>query len=287
LNSINNISIIGLGLIGGSLCRVFKSSDEVSNVVGVDTDATVVNYAKDNGFVDQATCSLAKGVEEAELVVICTYVDSIAEIASELYDIVPEGCVITDVGSVKEDIVRRIDDTIGENIFFVGGHPIAGTENSGIQHAYPELFRGKNIYLTPSDNTDRTALEKVTEMWEKAGGTVSEIPPFVHDRIFAMVSHLPHVVAYSLINCVGSVKDIENIFQYSGGGLKDYTRIASSSPAMWKEIFGMNRKNVLDAIKSFRISMQEIENAIESGDSGKLLELLESAATMTDKFRRN
>lgn len=285
MNRFNAITVIGLGLIGGSLCRALRSCGNVSKVVGVDKNPASVDYALEKGFVDQAVTSLSPEVEGAEIVVICTYVETIPEIAAELVKKVPQGCVITDVGSVKEEIVNRIEKTVDPGIYFVGGHPIAGTENSGVRYADTDLFRGKSIYLTTTENTDRSAFEKVKHMWENAGGMVSEINPGVHDRIFALVSHLPHVVAYSLVNSIGSVKDIENIFEYSGGGLRDYTRIAASSPGMWKEIFTMNRKNLLDAIGAFRKSLQEIENSIASDDSDKLLELLKEAVEMNQKFR--
>lgn len=274
-----NISVIGLGLIGGSLCKALKKSGRVGKVTGVDSDKSVVDYALYNDFVDDCTTSFMRGVSKAEIVVICTYVDTIAGISEDIKDLVPGGCVITDVGSVKSAIVERVSAIMPEGKFFVGGHPIAGTERSGIQNSDPLLYRNKRIFLTPAETTDESAIERVREMWELTGGSVSTMPPDLHDTIFSLVSHLPHVVAYSLIDAVSArTEDVANIFDYAGGGLRDFTRVTSSSPHMWKEILMMNRDNVLKDIKNFRKSLKQMEEAIESDDGQSLLDFLSRAS---------
>lgn len=274
----DNISVIGLGLIGGSLCRALRNSGQVGNVTGIDADKSVIDYALYNGFADSCTTSFIRGVDVADIVVICTHVDTIAEIAGDIQDLVPSGCVITDVGSVKGEIVRRVHTSLPQGIFFVGGHPIAGTENPGIRNSDAELFRGKRIFLTPVAENGEEHVEKVRDMWELAGGVVSEIPSDVHDRIFSLVSHLPHITAYSLVDAVSASSEVENIFEYAGGGLNDFTRVASSSPEMWKEILLMNRDNVLNAVKIFRKSLGNIESALEAGDEQALLDFLKKVS---------
>lgn len=273
----NNISVIGLGLMGGSLCKALKNSGHVKKVTGVDADKSVVDYALYNDFIDEGTTSFMRGVDAADIVIICTHVDSIANIAEDIFDLVPDGCVVTDVGSVKWEIVKKIDAFVPDGKFFVGGHPIAGTEKSGIANSDPALYGEKRIFLTPTGSTAEQAVEEVREMWETVGGVVSELDPSVHDRIFSLVSHLPHVVAYSLVHSVLAGGDIDNIAEYGGGGFRDFTRIASSSPEMWKEILLMNRQNVLDAIKRFRKSFEEMEYALQNSDDKALMDLLSRA----------
>lgn len=274
----NNISIIGLGLIGGSLCKALRNSGHVKKITGVDADKSVVDYALYNDFIDEGTTSFMRGVDVADIVVICTHVDTIVNIAEDILPIVPDGCVVTDVGSVKGEIVKRIEAFVPYGKFFVGGHPIAGTEKSGITNSDPKLYRGKRIFLTPTPSSGEQVVSEVREMWETAGGRVSEIDPAVHDRIFSLVSHLPHVVAYSLVDSVLSNSEVENTVEYAGGGFRDFTRIASSSPEMWKEILLMNRKNVLEAIKRFRKSFDEVEYALENSDEKALLDFLTRAS---------
>lgn len=269
-----NITVIGLGLIGGSLCRALLRSGISERITGIDAEKSVVEYASYNGFVNSATTSFMRGVSSSEIVVIATHVDSVVQIAHSIYKWIPDGCIITDVGSVKEVIVRGIESSIPENISFVGGHPIAGTENSGITSSDPDLFADKRVFLTPGKRTPPRAVERIAMMWEAAGSTVSEIDPKEHDEIFALVSHLPHAVAYSLVNTVISSGDLERLVGYAGGGFRDFTRIASSSPEMWKAIFMMNRDNLMEAVRLFKNSLGEIEEALESSDAEKLLEIL-------------
>lgn len=272
------VTIIGLGLIGGSLARALKHSKQVEIVYGVDIDKGSIEHALENDMIDEGSADTAQGVSGAEIIVIATHVGAITETAKSLIPYASEGAVITDVGSVKGKIVSEIEEILPPHLHFVGGHPIAGTENSGIRASHPELFRGKRFIMTPTANTDRDARINVAALWKAAGGEIHEMDIETHDRIFGFVSHLPHIVAYSLIDAVLSADDSDMLFDFAGGGLGDYTRVAASSPEMWVDIFSANKENVLQAIRQFKDSIEKIETLIESEDSETLRELLSKAS---------
>jgi prephenate dehydrogenase len=274
----NKITIIGLGLIGGSLARALKETGEVGTVVGIDPDKESLEYALSKGIIEKGSSSISEGVEGAEIIVISTHVGIIADTAKSVFPVATEGAIITDVGSVKSLIVKGIEPDLPENIHFIGGHPIAGTENSGVRSADSKLFKGRRCILTPTEKTNAEAKNKVTRMWESVGSEVHEMDPETHDHIFGTVSHLPHLVAYSLMNTVLSAPDSEKLLEFAGGGLKDYTRVAASSPEMWAQIFKANKSHLLDAISMFKNSLQDIEDAIKSEDFDTLKKELDKAA---------
>jgi len=273
--SVNKITVIGLGLIGGSLCRAIKKYGAANEIIGFDMDAGVRSYAEQNGIVDSCLENLKQN-NDSQLVIVATYVDKISETVKEILPYLEKGCVITDVGSVKTPVMKSVESFINNDFHFVGSHPIAGSEKSGIKNSDPDLFNGSNTIVTPTDKSSKESIEKVSTFWSAVGSNVLIMNPELHDNIFAYVSHLPHVVAYTLINTVSS-SDIENIFSFSGGGLKDYTRIAYSSPEMWKTIFMQNKNSVLESIKNFKKNLELIESAIEGDDLNKLQNLLENA----------
>ncbi len=272
------ITIIGLGLIGGSLARALKESQEVETVFGIDSDKKSVQYAIDNGIIDQGSSDVTEGVPGAEIIVVSTHVGIIAETAKSIFPVLREGSIITDVGSVKSSIVKGIEHDLPDNIHFIGGHPIAGTENSGVLSADSSLFEGRRCILTPTEKTDIEAKSKVKSMWELVGSEVYEMDAETHDHIFGIVSHLPHIVAYSLINTVLNAQDSGELLEFAGGGLKDYTRVAASEPEMWAQIFKANKTHLLKAISMFKDSLQNIESAIERDDFETLMKELDKAA---------
>ncbi|MEM7008691.1 MAG: prephenate dehydrogenase/arogenate dehydrogenase family protein [Thermodesulfobacteriota bacterium] len=272
------ITIIGLGLIGGSLARALKESGQVEIVVGIDTNEDTLKYAFDNGVIDEGAPEINEVIEHSEIVVVATYVGTIFESAKKAFEVASQGAIITDVGSVKSSVVNGIEQHLPEHLHFVPAHPIAGTENSGISSSDPGLFKDKRCIITPTPKTNPRAVDKVRKMWELAGSQVYEMDPGTHDHIFAVVSHLPHVVAYSLINSVLSSKDSDKLLEFAGGGLKDYTRVSASSPEMWTEIFKANKEQLLNAISLFKDSLDKIEGAIRDEDFEKLRAELEKAA---------
>lgn len=264
------ITIIGLGLIGGSLASALKKSNFAATVSGVDTDQDSLDYAVKEGIIDEGSQDIATSSRDTEIIVISTHVGFIREAALSAAAAAQEGAVITDTGSVKESVISEIEAALPECVHFVGGHPIAGTENSGVRYSDPGLFKERRCVLTPTESTDAEALRKVASMWEAVGARVFEMDSQTHDMLFGTVSHLPHVVAYSLMNSVLSSDNQDTLFEFAGGGLKDYTRVASSSPEMWTDIFRANRQNLLQAISRFEESLSKIKAAIENDDESAL-----------------
>ena len=274
----NKIAIVGLGLIGGSLALALKESKQVETVVGIDTDDDSIKYAFDNKIIDEGASDINKVISDSEIIVLSTYVGSIADTAKSVLELATDGSIITDTGSVKSSIVQEIESSLPENLHFVAGHPIAGTENSGVKSADSNLFKGKRAILTPTDKTDIDSKNKVKTMWEAVGAEVFEMDPSTHDHIFGRLSHMPPVVAYSLINSVLNAEDSDELLEFAGGGLKDYTRVSASSPEMWSQIFSANKDQLMDAIAIFKNSLRRIEQAIENEDFDTLKKELEKAA---------
>jgi len=209
---------------------------------------------------------------------VCTIPAMVQTIAASL----APGCIITDGGSVKADIVRECERLTPPGCYFVGGHPIAGTENTGSAASFATLFKGKRCILTPTERTDSKALDTVSRLWQAAGANVCSMEPGHHDRIFAEISHLPHVVAYALVHAVGTADvEGENVLSYTAGGFRDFTRIASSDPVMWRDIALMNRQALLASIDGFSSSLAELRRRIDCGDSQGLAEFF----TIAKQFR--
>ncbi|MCC6712379.1 MAG: prephenate dehydrogenase/arogenate dehydrogenase family protein [Candidatus Dadabacteria bacterium] len=282
----DKVTIVGLGLIGGSLAWALRESGEVRTVYGVDSDPGSVDYAVETGIVDEGSIDTAEAASGAEVIVAATYVGGIADTVKSLIPHADDGALITDVGSVKAAVVREIEGFIPERLGFVGGHPIAGTENSGVRNAVLGLFGGKRFILTPTAKTPEAAKEKVRALWRLAGSDIYEMDPDSHDRIFGLVSHLPHAAAYALVDAILSSGDPDPLFDFAGGGLRDYTRVASSSPEMWADIMTANRDNVLGALRQLTASLSKIESALEKGDREELLKIFNAAAeTKKDRIK--
>lgn len=263
------VGVVGLGLIGGSLSSALMKSGEVGEVFGVERNAEALRFALEKGIVNDGSTEIGEGLSACEVVVIATYVDSVASVASDLSRFVSQGSVVCDTGSVKAPIVRKIEKgpLAGS---FVGAHPVAGTEKSGTRFSDPSLFSGKTCVLTPVESTSPHALERAGKLWKIAGCSIAEMDPETHDEIFSLVSHLPHFIAYSLLSTVASVDG--GLFDFSGGSLADFTRVCESSPGMWAGIFSENRDAILRAVRRFTDESREIEKAIKSGN----VELLEA-----------
>ncbi|MEW6145826.1 MAG: prephenate dehydrogenase/arogenate dehydrogenase family protein [Thermodesulfobacteriota bacterium] len=274
----DKVTVIGLGLIGGSLAWALKRSKRVRNVFGVDTDEETLGYALEKQIIDEGSVDLAEGAAGAEIVVIATHVGAIVKTAKSLIPLLSEGTIITDVGSVKGKIVREIEKIMPPHLHFLGGHPIAGTENSGIANADPRLFKGRRFILTPTEKTALVVKSRIATLWELVGSEVHEMDIDAHDRVFGFVSHLPHVLAYSLIDAILSTGEQDTLLSFAGGGLRDYTRVAASSPAMWCEILIANKENVLKAVKEFKSSLDKMENALANEDSDSLIDMLVKAS---------
>ncbi|HOP40192.1 MAG TPA: prephenate dehydrogenase/arogenate dehydrogenase family protein [Geobacteraceae bacterium] len=265
------MAIIGVGLIGGSLARVLRQQGEVGEIVGIGRTEPNLRRAVELGVIDRYCQNPCQGVQGADLVFLATPVCSIASVLEKIAPFLAPGCIVTDGGSVKESVVAACERLMPAGTFFVGGHPIAGTEQSGVDASFDALFQGKRCIVTPTDTTDKHALRRVESMWECAGSEVVRMDAHKHDRVVAAISHLPHMVAYSLVNAVEAYDRLdESILKYSAGGFRDFTRIASSDPAMWRDIALMNGTAILEMIDSFSNCLGMLRTLVEQGDAAGL-----------------
>ena len=245
------VIIIGVGLIGGSLAMALKEKGMAERVVGVGRGVDNLKVALSRGIIDEYTHDAKEAVKGADLILLATPVGTMGSVVEEIAPSLERGAIVTDVGSVKGPIIEDIESLMPDGAFFVAAHPIAGTENSGAEAAFPALFRDRVCIITPTARTDGEALEKVTRMWEATGSHVVTMDAERHDVILAAISHLPHIAVYALVNAVaGASGDGESILNYSAGGFTDFTRIASSSPEMWRDICLMNREALIKVIDS-------------------------------------
>ncbi|MCF8719314.1 prephenate dehydrogenase [Nitrospina gracilis] len=268
----SKITIIGVGLLGASLAKVCKERKLADNIAGFGRSADNLKRAGEQGVIDHGTTDLKDAVAGADLVVLCSPVASIADRFREMAPHLSAGCLVTDVGSVKAPLVRDIEPLLPEGVHYVPAHPIAGAEKSGLDASTADLYEGARCILTPTENTDPAALERIQKFWEAVGMRVQILTADEHDFIYGAVSHLPHVVAFALINAIGQLKtsDQEDILNLSAGGLRDITRIASSDPVMWRDICLANKTHVLDLIGRFSQSLEDIRKQIEQGDGAGL-----------------
>lgn len=278
------MTIIGVGLIGGSLGLIARQKGLIGEVVGFGRKRGMLQKAVSLGAIDRYALSLAKAVEGADLIVLATPMGTFETIGREMLPYLQKGAVVTDVGSVKGSWVTRMEAILSPHVFFVGGHPIAGREKSGVEAAKADLFQGSRCVLTPTAATDPNALKKVTALWEKAGAKVALIDPFAHDQILGAVSHLPHLAAYALMETLAHPKIARNKpVQFSAGGLRDFTRIAASSPEMWRDIFLSNREVMVEMIDLFQETIEKIKKKILDGDGDGLLEIFDRAKEIRQK----
>ena len=279
------MTVIGVGLLGASLAKACKERGLVDEIAGYGRNREDLEKAKALDIIDHCPANLEEAVSDADLIVLCTPVSTIVPLIQNLISQVKPGALITDVGSVKGPVVEGADKLVPEGIFFVGSHPIAGGENSGLEASTANLYLDAKCIVTPTEKTDKTALEKISALWQTVGMKVISLPTDEHDFIFGAVSHLPHIVAYALMNTLGVLKTPDNhdITAFSGAGLKDITRIASSDPVMWRDICLSNRNHSLDLIDRFQNKLEKIRSIIEKGDGQELKKEFEAA----NKYRLN
>ncbi|MCK4502695.1 MAG: prephenate dehydrogenase/arogenate dehydrogenase family protein [Desulfuromonadales bacterium] len=280
---IPRLTIIGVGLIGGSLALALKQAGAVGEVVGCGRGKPNLEKALELGVIDRYERDPAAAVRGADVVFLATPVKTLGTVTSQCLPGLKAGAIITDGGSVKEEVARVIEPLLPADIHFVPGHPIAGTENSGAEAAFPELYRGKRTILTPTVNTAKHAYELIRQMWQTVGSEVVEMSLEKHDKVLAAISHLPHMVAYSLVNAVGSYDHYEeNILEYSASGFRDFTRIASSDPTMWRDIAETNRVALLEMVGQFEKSLAELKDDIATGNGDKLFEFFLRSKQLRD-----
>jgi prephenate dehydrogenase len=275
--------VVGVGLLGASLAKACKERGLANEISGYGRNRENLEKARTLKIIDYYSTDLSEAVKNADLIVLCTPVSAIAPLIQNMIADIRPGTLITDVGSVKDPIVREVEKLIPEGIYFIGSHPIAGGENSGLEASAANLYEGAQCIVTPTSKTDKKALEKISALWQAVGMDVTSLSPDEHDFIFGAVSHLPHIVAYALMNTLGALKtqNDHEVITFSGTGLKDITRIASSNPVMWRDICLSNRDHSLDLIDRFLVKLNEIRSIIEKGDG----QGLESKFIAANKYR--
>ena len=279
--------IIGVGLIGGSLGMILRRKELASSVVGVGRRIENLKTAVALGAIDRYVVDPKEAVQGADLVILATPVDTYERHLKEWASYLRPGAIVTDVGSVKGELVERSERHMPAGVHFVGAHPIAGKEKTGAAAASEDLFSGRPCILTPTEQTDSQALERIQFLWQEAGAVVLTMDPHLHDKILAAVSHLPHVAAFALMNALVEIRaevPALDLAGHSGGGLRDTTRIAASSPEMWRDIFLWNRENVIGCIKAYERSLGELRQLIQMGDAAGIEKLLERAKEEREKF---
>ncbi len=281
--AIERMTVVGVGLIGGSLALALKEAGFVGEVIGCGRGKPNLEKALELGIIDRYERDPQKAVAGADLVFLATPMLTLADLVARIAPALKSGAILTDGGSVKGELMRTIRPLVPAQVHFVAGHPIAGTEKSGAEAAFPELYQGKRCILTPDSNTDAHALATVTSMWQAAGSDVVCMPFEKHDRILAAISHLPHMVAYSLVNAVGSYDHYEeNILEYSAGGFRDFTRIASSDPMMWRDIALTNQGALLEMMEQFETFFAELKEDVRKGDLERLFEFFHRSKELRD-----
>jgi prephenate dehydrogenase len=275
----NNVTIIGVGLIGGSLAKVLKSQDLANEITGAGRGRETLELALRIGVIDRVNQVFSQAVEDADLVVLASPVGAFERIVKEIGPHLKKGAILTDVGSVKGALVKRIEAMLPAGVHYVPGHPIAGKEKHGVAEASGTLFRGAKCILTPTAKTDPKALETVKALWSAAGANVVLMDAEAHDHIFAAVSHLPHAAAFAMVNTVAEFSSgSENYISFSGAGFRDFTRIAASSPEMWRDVCLLNGENICEMIEQYQLALTSIKKAIERQDADKLDALFKSAS---------
>jgi prephenate dehydrogenase len=273
------LALIGVGLIGGSFAAALRASGEVDEVVGFDLDPEAARKGLAAGILDRAAASLAEAVSTADLVVLAVPVGAMRPALAAIAGQLPPAALVTDVGSTKVSVIADAQATLGGAFHrFVAAHPIAGGERPGVEHADPRLFQDRLAITTPVTDTDPGALATVERLWRSVGARLERLAPDVHDRVFAAVSHLPHVLAFALVEMIARSPDADAKLAHAGAGFRDFTRIAASSPQMWRDVCLANRVALTDALESYRGKLEELQRAIESGDGAALERLFRTAS---------
>ncbi len=275
----NNVTIIGVGLIGGSLAKALKGRGLANKITGAGSGNKTLELALRTSVIDNSVPVLPQAVEDADLVVLASPVGKFEHIMTAIGPGLKKGAILTDVGSVKGSLVKRIEALLPSGVHFVPGHPIAGKEKHGVAEASGTLFQGAKCILTPTPKTDPQALDAVKAVWSAVGAHVVLMDADAHDHIFAAVSHLPHAAAFAMVNTVAEFSaGPENYINFSGAGFRDFTRIAASSPEMWRDVCLLNAENIIEMIEQYQLALNNIKTAIEHQDADKLDSLFHAAS---------
>lgn len=273
------LALIGVGLIGGSFARAARAAGEVSEVIGFDADAVALSTALELGAITAAAPSAEAAVKQADLVMLAVPVGAMVETMRAIAPHLRADAVVTDVGSTKADVVAAARAELGTAFQrFVPGHPIAGRETHGVQSSRPRLFEGKLFIATPVHGTSDDAVGRIERLWQRLGCRVERMDPHEHDRVFAAVSHLPHLLAFALVARIAREDDAERKLAKAGAGFRDFTRIAASSPTMWRDVCIANREALSIELAGYRALLDELQAALDARDAESLEAVFSAAA---------
>ena len=280
----DKIALIGIGLIGGSIARDARKRGLAKHIVAATRSAETAAKANELKLADHCGTDLAAAVKDADLVIVCTPVGACGAATKAIAESLKPGCIISDVGSVKQAVIADMKPHIPAGVHFVPAHPVAGTEYSGPEAAILDLFQGRGCILTPLPGVDTAAADKLEAFWKALGSDVNRMDPAHHDRILAITSHLPHLIAYTI---VGTADDLgghlnSEVLKYAAGGFRDFTRIAASDPTMWRDVFLNNKEAVLEVLQRFQEDLFYLQRAIRWDEGDKLFDLF----TRTREIRR-
>jgi len=282
---IRKLVIIGVGLIGGSLARALREQGAVGEIVGCGRGKENLEKAVELGVIDRYTHDAGEAVKDADMIFLAVPLGAMAATFAAIKPHLADDAIMTDGGSVKGCLIRDAEavfGTVPSN--FVPGHPIAGTEHNGVEASFPELYQNRRIILTPLTTTNPDALQRVTDMWQLCGAEVTNMDVEHHDEVLAATSHLPHMLAFSLVDSLAQMKENDEIFRYAAGGFRDFTRIASSNPVMWRDICLANQNALGNMLHRFADEITDLANALKEGDGKHLLDTFERAKAARDRY---
>ncbi len=280
---IQRLAIIGVGLIGGSLALALKEAGIVREVVGYARKTHTLQQALDLNIIDRAETQISQAVSGADMIFLAVPMAAMTSVLTQIAPHLTDGMIITDGGSAKAQLIKQAKTVLGERFSqFVPGHPIAGTEKSGPAAAFASLYQNQRVVLTPTPDTDSHALGQVRHMWEATGAEVHEMEAEHHDTVLAATSHLPHVLAFNLVDMLAKREDCEDVLRYAAGGFKDFSRIASSDPVMWRDICLSNRDAILALLAQYQQGLAELEAAIRQQDGEALMTVFSRAKQARD-----
>ena len=269
---IKSVAIIGLGLLGGSIGRAVKKYAPDISIYGYDLHQDTVQRALDIGFIDHGNTDLKFVVSSADLVILCAYTRAFAMLAKEIIPLMKQGAILSDTGSVKGSVVDSVKPFVQDHIHFIPAHPIAGTEQSGVEAGFAELFQNKRIIITPFDSTNADAQLGLSQFWASLGGIIEVMEIEHHDQVFAVVSHIPHLIAYNIVGTAANLEQVseQEVIRFSASGFRDFTRLASSDPVIWRDVFLHNKDAVLDMLGRFTEDLFDLQRAIRYADADAL-----------------
>jgi cyclohexadieny/prephenate dehydrogenase len=269
------LALVGVGLIGSSIARAARALGTVEEIVVTSRSESTRQRAIELGLADRVTDHAAEAVAGADLVIVCVPIGACAAVAKEIGPRLQQGAIVSDVGSVKSAIVRDMAPHIPSGVHFIPGHPVAGTEHSGPDAGFAELFVNRWCILTPAKDADASAVERLSQFWKAFGASVEVMSPEHHDLVLAVTSHVPHLIAYNIVGTAFDLRHVteSEILKYSAGGFRDFTRIAASDPTMWRDIFLNNKEAVLEVLGRFNEDLATLTRAIRRGDGESLFDL--------------